>query len=111
MVSFFVVSSLDVHVLKHKERGERGETADRMPIIWGNVSGCSWKWRRSGTQKGINPHKSIMKSLSKQRGGGKEVESEREKRERLFMCLCAFPEALYYSQECFPPLSLRQIAG
>jgi hypothetical protein len=33
LVSFFVVSSLDVHVVKHRERGERGETADRMPII------------------------------------------------------------------------------
>jgi hypothetical protein len=25
LVSFFVVSSLDVHVVKHRERGERGE--------------------------------------------------------------------------------------
>jgi hypothetical protein len=33
LVSFFVVSSLDWHVVKHKERGERGETADRMPIL------------------------------------------------------------------------------
>ncbi len=33
LVSFFVVSSLDLHVVKHKERGERGETAERMPIL------------------------------------------------------------------------------
>jgi hypothetical protein len=37
LVSFLVVSSLDWHVVKYKERGERGETADRMPILWGLV--------------------------------------------------------------------------